>query len=92
MHKIQTEFTANMLIEVQVLDRMGDPIDVFNGLSSSLSGTHFAPILTEPGCFYVLSIVGIDRALADSVELIPENIIRREFFWLTGLCYVVMAI
>jgi hypothetical protein len=82
--RIQSEFKPDILIEVYVLDENGDPFELYSGLSSGITALHLEIILKEPGCFYVFSIVGIDRSLADSVDIQLDNIIRKEFCWLTG--------
>ena len=81
--RIQSEFGPDILLEVYVLDNNGDPFEVYTGLPGRITVVHLEVVLKEPGCFYVFSIVGIDKSYADSVGIQPENIIRKEFCWLT---------
>lgn len=81
--RIQSEFSPDILLEVYVLDNNGDPYEVFTGMSTSITVAHLQQVLKEPGCFYVFSIIGIDKSYADSVGIQLDNIIRKEFCWLT---------
>ena len=83
--KIQGEFGPHLLIEVYVLDNNGDPYELYTGGSSGLTAAHLQAMVKEPGCFYVFSIVGVDKSLADSIDIQLDNIIRKEFCWLTGM-------
>lgn len=84
--KIRDEFESNLLIEVYVLDNTGDPYELFSGYSEDLKISHLAVMLKEAGCFYVFSIVGVDKQYADSVNIDIDHIIRKEFCWLTDPC------
>lgn len=90
VEKIVAEFTPETLIEINVLDKNGDPYEVFSGLPQRLTESHLEQILREPGCFYVLSIIGIDKSLADAVDIQLDSIIRKEFCWLTGLFFSIL--
>ena len=85
VERIRSEFGLDMIIEVYVLDNNGDPFELFTGLPDCLNASHFQVMLKESGCFYVFSIVGIDKSLADSVDIQLQNIVRKEFCWLTGM-------
>ena len=85
VERIKSEFSSDMLIEVYVLDNNGDPFELYTGLPDGLNFTHLQVMLKESGCFYVFSIVGIDKSLADSVDIQLQNIVRKEFCWLTGM-------
>jgi len=82
--RIKSEFRPDTLIEVYVLDSNGDPFELYNGLPDGLTTNHLQTVIREPGCFYVFSIVGIDKSLVDTVGIQLDNIIRKEFCWLTG--------
>jgi len=81
--KIRFDFKDHSIIEVFVLDENGDPLEIFGGPVGELTPALLGEALAQPGCFYVFSIVGVPHDLVNSNKLSRDNMIRKEFCWLT---------
>lgn len=83
IHKVKSEFTIDSVIEVYVLDENGDPFEVYDGSVGSLKPSLMEQVLNLSGCLYVFSIIGVDKRHVQSLSTNPENIVKREYSWLT---------
>jgi hypothetical protein len=82
--KIFSIIPTSYIIELYVFDANGDLFLVYKGEITALTTEHVKKVLHEPGSFYTLTVVGVEKNLLDSPSLEYNNIIRKEFGWATG--------
>ena len=71
------------ILEINVLDGSGDNFLVFSGELKDLTDTHFTKVLRNARCFYLFTVLGIEKHLVESMDLHQHHIRRQEFAWLT---------
>ena len=81
--KIRNDFQEKNVLEIFVVDEKGRPMEIFSGPSTELTAELLEAVLVMPGCFYIISIVGVEESLVSTDRLTRKDMIRKEFCWLT---------
>ena len=62
------------ILEINVLDGSGDNFLVFSGELRDLTDKHFTKVLRNARCFYLFTVLGIEKHLVESMNLHQHHI------------------